>query len=180
MIASSGRRLSSLVNDILDFSRIKKNDLPLDLQPVGLYAIADVVLALSSPLAEGKGLRLDNQVSKRIPLVQADENRLQQILHNLVGNAIKFTEQNSVRVTAEEREGCVAVTVSDTGIGIPAEKYEAIFQAFEQADGSTVREYGGTGLGLTVTKQLIELHKGETANPFRSVLACTPARSSWA
>ncbi|MCB0559561.1 MAG: tetratricopeptide repeat protein [Lewinellaceae bacterium] len=160
MIAASGRRLSSLVNDILDFSRIKKNDLPLQLSPADLYAATDVVLALSGPLAKGKGLKLYNQVPKRIPLVEADENRLQQILHNLVGNAIKFTEDGSVRVTAEEQEGCVAITVSDTGIGISAEKHEAIFHAFEQADGSVVREYGGTGLGLTVTKQLVELHRG--------------------
>ncbi len=160
MIAASGRRLSSLVNDILDFSRIRKNDLPLQLRPADLYAVTDVVLALSGPLAEGKGLKLYNQVPRQIPLVVADENRLQQILHNLVGNAIKFTEDGSVRVTAEERDGCVAVTVSDTGIGIPPEKHQAIFNAFEQADGSTVREYGGTGLGLTITKQLVELHKG--------------------
>ncbi len=160
MIAASGRRLSSLVNDILDFSRIKKNDLPLNLRPADLYAATDIVLALSTPLAQEKGIKLYNQIPKRIPLVEADENRLQQILHNLVGNAIKFTDGGSVRVSAEEREGLLAVTVSDTGIGIPADKQESIFNAFEQGDGSVSREYGGTGLGLTVTKQLVELHKG--------------------
>lgn len=160
MIASSGRRLSSLVNDILDFSRIRKNDLSLQLRPTDLYAAADVVLALSRPLAEGKNLKLHNKISRRIPLVEADENRLQQILHNLVGNAIKFTEDGSVRITAEEREAEVAVTVSDTGIGIPPDKHQAIFNAFEQADGSVAREYGGAGLGLTVTRQLVELHRG--------------------
>ena len=92
--------------------------------------------------------------------MEADENRLQQILHNLVGNAIKFTEDGSVRITAEERDGVVAVTVSDTGIGIPADQHESIFNAFEQGDGSVAREYSGTGLGLTITKQLVELHKG--------------------
>ncbi|MCB0586445.1 MAG: response regulator, partial [Phaeodactylibacter sp.] len=160
MIANSGRRLSSLVNDILDFSRIRKNDLPLQLRPVDLYSATDVVLALSRPLAESKNIKLYNQIPRRIPLVEADENRLQQILHNLAGNAIKFTEDGSVRITAEEREDCVAVTVSDTGIGIPADKHESIFNAFEQGDGSAAREYGGTGLGLTVTRQLVELQKG--------------------
>ncbi|MCP4950004.1 MAG: response regulator, partial [Aestuariibacter sp.] len=93
--------------------------------------------------------------------VAADENRLQQILHNLIGNAVKFTESGSVEVSAAADDERVVVRVTDTGIGIPAEKQERIFDAFEQADASIEREYGGTGLGLAVTRQLVELHGGE-------------------
>lgn len=216
MIASSGRRLSNLINDILDFSKLRHNSIELKIRPVGMREIADVVLTLSQPLVGNKSLQLINSISPDIPLVNADENRVQQILHNLIGNAIKFTEVGVVEVSAEvvtsqasqsvsRREsevvgagftkkfvgeqkepinpplqesistddssinqegveesdnGHLAITVSDTGIGIPADKLDRIFESFEQADGSTARIYGGTGLGLAVTKQLVELHNG--------------------
>lgn len=160
MIANSGKRLSHLVNDILDFSKLKNQDLILATKPVDLHAICDVVLKLSNPLAQGKNLELINAVPKDIALVEADENRLQQILHNLVGNAIKFTHKGQVEVKAEEMKDRLNISVSDTGIGIAKEKFGSIFNSFEQADGSTQREYGGTGLGLSVSKQLVELHGG--------------------
>lgn len=160
MISSSGRRLSSLVNDILDFSKIKSNELELQLRPVDLYAATDIVLTLSQPLAKDKNLQLINNIARDFPLAKADENRVQQILHNLVGNAVKFTEEGQVEVSAKETDKGLEVKVSDTGIGIKEEQLEAIFNPFEQADGSVARAYGGTGLGLTVTKQLVELHGG--------------------
>ncbi|WP_299536010.1 tetratricopeptide repeat protein [Ulvibacterium sp.] len=163
MISNSGKRLSHLVNDILDFSKLKNQDLILASKPVDLHAICDVVLKLSKPLAQGKNLELINTVPKDIPLVEADENRLQQILHNLVGNAIKFTLKGQVEVKAEvmkDNLNILNILVSDTGIGIAKEKFGSIFNSFEQADGSTQREYGGTGLGLSVSRQLVELHGG--------------------
>ena len=160
MISNSGKRLSHLVNDILDFSKLKNQDLILASKPVDLHAICDVVLKLSNPLAQGKNLELINTVPKDIPLVEADENRLQQILHNLVGNAIKFTLKGQVEVKAEVMKDNLNILVSDTGIGIAKEKFGSIFNSFEQADGSTQREYGGTGLGLSVSRQLVELHGG--------------------
>ncbi|MDH3243793.1 MAG: ATP-binding protein, partial [Saprospiraceae bacterium] len=160
MIFASGKRLANLVNDILDFSKMKNQDLVLQSQPVGLHTIVEVVLRLSEPLIIQKELELVNQVDENLPLVMGDENRLEQVLHNLVGNAIKFTETGSVTIAAEVQGDRVAVSVSDTGIGIPEDKFDTIFQSFEQADGSTAREYGGTGLGLSVSKQLIELHGG--------------------
>ncbi|MCP5000489.1 MAG: response regulator, partial [Hyphomicrobiales bacterium] len=105
--------------------------------------------------------RLLNRITAEAPVADADENRVQQILHNLVGNGIKFTNEGTVTVSAQLQDDMVAVTVSDTGIGIPAATQPQIFEAFEQADGSTARKYGGTGLGLTVTKQLVELHGGQ-------------------
>ncbi|MGB3206501.1 MAG: ATP-binding protein [Crinalium sp.] len=162
MIVSSGKRLATLVNDILDFSKLKHHSLELQIQPVGMREIANVVLTICQPLTRNKPLQLINQISPEIPLVDADENRVQQILHNLVGNAIKFTDSGVVEVSANvHKDMWLAVSVKDTGIGIPSNKLDRIFESFEQADGSTARLYGGTGLGLAVTKKLVELHGGE-------------------
>ena len=160
IIANSGKRLSHLVNDILDFSKLKNKDLELSLGPVDVHAISSIVLRLSTPLVSDKKLRLINSISKEAPLVEADENRLQQILYNLVGNAIKFTHKGYITLTTENKGDLLFISIADTGIGIPEDKLEVIFNSFEQADGSTQREYGGTGLGLSVTKQLVELHGG--------------------
>lgn len=170
MIASSGRRLAQLVNDILDFSELKHRQLKLQIKPVDIRGITDLVLRICQPLTQTKSLQLVNQMSRDLPPIQADENRLQQILYNLIGNAIKFTESGVIEVsakilpeTSDSSSGNpqIAITVADTGIGIPEDKLDRIFQAFEQGDGSTARKYGGTGLGLAVTKQLVELHGGQ-------------------
>ena len=160
MIASSGRRLANLVNDILDFSKLKHENLELSIKPVGVREIADLVLILSRPLVGKKNLQLINLIDPDIPLVAADENRLQQIFYNLIGNAIKFTDTGKIEVLASVNHQNVEIAVADTGIGIPSNKLETIFTSFEQGDGSTARKYGGTGLGLAVTKQLVELHGG--------------------
>ena len=93
-------------------------------------------------------------------MANADENRVQQILHNLVGNAIKFTEEGTICIEAEKQDGWLSITVADTGIGIPKEKQETVFHSFEQGDGSVAREYGGTGLGLAICKGLAEQMHG--------------------
>ncbi|MDY7031911.1 MAG: ATP-binding protein, partial [Thermodesulfobacteriota bacterium] len=160
MIAGSGHRLLELVNDILDFAKLKNQGLELQQKPVGIHSLVDVVLAFSQSLIGGKELKLINSVPDNLPLAYADEHRLEQILFNLIGNSIKFTETGEVEVFAKEDKDQLIITISDTGIGIPPEKHEKIFESFEQADGSTAREYGGTGLGLAVTKQLLELHGG--------------------
>ncbi|MEZ4808940.1 MAG: ATP-binding protein [Allomuricauda sp.] len=160
MIANSGKRLSHLVNDILDFSKLKNKDLELSPKPVDVHAISSIVLRLSNPLVKDKKLKLINSIPKEVPLVEADENRLQQILYNLVGNAIKFTHKGYITLSSEIQENRLAISIADTGIGIQDDKLDIIFNSFEQADGSTQREYGGTGLGLSVTKQLVELHGG--------------------
>jgi signal transduction histidine kinase/CheY-like chemotaxis protein len=160
MIVNSGKRLYNLINDILDFSKLKNRDLVLSFQPVDIYSVTNLVLKVSESLSKGKQLKLINSIPKDIPLVNADENRLQQILYNLIGNAIKFTEEGEVVVNAEALNTMLSISVSDTGIGIPKEKFADIFKSFEQVDGSTERVYGGTGLGLSVTKQLVELHGG--------------------
>ena len=172
MIVNSGKRLSNLVNDITDFSRLKNHNIDLQLKAVDLKSMTDTILTLLKPVVSGKPVELINAIDENIPPVEADENRLQQIFSNLLGNAIKFTHEGSIKVDAKviysnEDESThikarnIQIVISDTGIGIPADKFDSIFQSFEQADTSISREYGGTGLGLPISKQLVELHKGE-------------------
>jgi len=160
LIVTSGRRLTQLVNDLLDFSQLKHKKIELNIKPIGIREITDVILMLSRPLIGHKTLNLINKVDPNVPPVDADENRVQQILYNLVGNAIKFTESGTVEVSAAVVARELAITVADTGIGIPTDKLDRIFESFEQVDGSIAREYGGAGLGLAVTKQLVQLHGG--------------------
>jgi len=161
MIVSSGRRLFSLVNDILDFSQLKQKEINLQIKALDIRTLTEIVLAQTKPLIGSKKLQLSNTIPSDLPPINADENRIQQILYNLVGNAIKFTEQGQVEISAEIANKELAITVSDTGIGVLPEKCERIFEAFEQADGGTARIYGGTGLGLAVTQQLVHLHGGK-------------------
>jgi signal transduction histidine kinase len=160
IVANSGKRLSNLVNDILDFTKLKNNDITLQLKPLDLKVIIDTVIVLSRPLIKGKDLTLVSEIDDSLPAIHADENRIQQILYNLIGNAVKFTESGEVVVSAAVTDGKVAVSIRDTGIGIAENKFDKIFESFEQADGSTARLYGGTGLGLSITKKIVELHGG--------------------
>lgn len=245
MISQSGHRLGNLVNDILDFSKLKSHNIELQLKAVDVRSLAETVLAISQSFVKNKNLQLVNAIPSDLTPAEADENRLQQILYNLIGNAIKFTEKGRVEISAEissdrnnaenqeflpspssineigfyrgqvilpsnqgkktadsdksltqtinsstltyrgrssdyseqsleknnseenrnlasikQNQPQIIITVSDTGIGISDNNLNRIFESFEQADGSTSRKYGGTGLGLTVTKQLVELHGG--------------------
>ena len=161
MIITSGKRLTSLVNDLLDFSKMKNQDLQLNVKPVGLGPLTDVVLQVCKPLVQNKSVKLINEVEGNLPLVLGDENRLQQILYNLIGNAIKFTEKGEIKVKASTQEDSVKVEIEDTGVGIAEDKLPGIFEEFSQVDGSAQREHAGTGLGLSISKKLVELHGGE-------------------
>jgi len=161
MVIASGKRLSNLVNDILDFSKMKNHELALNIQPVDLYTMTDVVLTLSRPLLKDRNLQLINAVPKDCSALAVDENRLLQILHNLVGNAIKFTETGTVTVSSNTEKDRIKINITDTGIGLPENKLNTIFESFEQAQGNIARGYGGTGLGLAISKQLVELHGGK-------------------
>ncbi|MDF3819271.1 SpoIIE family protein phosphatase [Leptospira sp. 96542] len=160
MIISSGKRLSSLVDDILDFSKMKNRDLDLDLKSIDLHQISDLVLVISRPLYFTKNLQVRNNISLDFPPILGDEARLQQILFNLIGNAIKFTEKGRIELSASVVDKMAKISIADTGIGIPKNQFVDIFKSFEQADSSTTRKFGGTGLGLAITKRLVELHGG--------------------
>ncbi len=166
LVNVSARRLATLVNDILDFSKMKNGSITLQQKPVDLYSLTDLVLMIQEPLASARNITLVNNVDPELPPVMGDENRIQQVLHNLVGNSIKFTPSGSVEVFAEYFEPAwknpyIALRVKDTGIGIPIHRQHEIFDSFVQGDGSVSREYGGTGLGLAVSKKLVELMGGE-------------------
>lgn len=160
MVSACGRRLSTLVDDILDFSKMKSGELRLDRQAVLPASAIDSVLQLSQPLIKGKDLQLINEVPADCPAVDVDPNRFLQILHNLIGNGIKFSNQGSVRVRATDQGATIRFEVIDTGIGIPEDKQEDIFKMFEQVESSLTRSQGGTGLGLAITKRLVEAHEG--------------------
>lgn len=161
LLMASGRRLSNLVNDILDFAKLRHQDLRLALRAVDVASAVSLVLKTLEPLAAGKGLDLHQQTPADLPLARADEDRLQQILYNIVGNAVKFTNTGSVIVQASQEGGMVRISVQDTGPGIPEDKLEAIFESFEQLDGAADRIQGGTGLGLAITRKLIQSHGGD-------------------
>ncbi|GLI63472.1 hypothetical protein VaNZ11_006446, partial [Volvox africanus] len=157
----SGKRLLQLINDILDAAKMKQGTLVIKHEKVDIKRLVTDVLDLSLPLVR-KGVRLVNNVGN-VPKIVGDNGRIVQILYNLVGNAAKFTRQGVISITAgvSEDNMKVYVTVSDTGVGIPKEKVPKIFGAFEQADMSTTRRYGGTGLGLHLVKELVKAHCGD-------------------
>ena len=157
----SANSLLTVINDILDFSRIEAGK--LQLEPVDFNIrenLADTMKGLALR-AHQKNLELACDIEPTVPeMLAGDPGRLRQIIVNLVGNAIKFTEQGDIvvqaRVESQTKEQvCLHFTVADTGIGIPAEKHQAIFSAFEQVDGSSTRKYGGTGLGLAISSRLV-------------------------
>ncbi|MDR7091616.1 two-component regulator propeller domain-containing protein [Cellvibrio fibrivorans] len=162
LIAASGKRLAALVDDILDFAKLKNQGVVLHKKAVDLRVLVDIVITLSRPLIGDKPLTLHNHVPENLPAAYADEDRLLQILHNLIGNAVKFTHEGSINIYAEvnEKDDQILVQIADSGIGIAAEHLTTIFQPFQQVDGRAERVYGGTGLGLSITKQLVELHGG--------------------
>ena len=160
LITQSAFRLSTLVNDILDLAKIKNDDLSLELKPVDVASVCAVVLDLTTPLINTKKVEIVKSIPDSLPLVLADENRLYQIVHNLINNAVKFTHQGQICISAVTDKGKVYVEVSDTGIGISPQQINDIFNPFTQIDSSSTRVYGGTGLGLSITKKLIELHGG--------------------
>ncbi|MBE9561864.1 MAG: response regulator, partial [Proteobacteria bacterium] len=155
MIVASGRRLANIINDILDFSKQKYKNIELQLEAIDIKKVADIVLRFCQPLVGNKNLQLINEVPNDLPLADADENRVQQILHNLVGNAIKFTKRGRIQISAVSKPNCLHIIISDTGIGIPTDKINHIFQSFEEGINK------GSGLGLAISKQLVLLHKGE-------------------
>lgn len=163
IISSSSKRLNSLVNDILDYSKLKHKDIELNINQMNLRNVVDVVLTVfnTSMLHKYKKVSLQNKIPNKISKVYADEDRLYQIIYNLVGNAVKFTDKGEISINALEKGNFLEVSVSDTGIGVPKDKLQDIFKSFEQADASVSRGYGGTGLGLSITKKLVNLHGGE-------------------
>ncbi len=158
-VRTSGETLLSLIEEVLDFSKIEAGRLDLSARPFALAAFVEEAVELLGPRAQAKGLEICCYVDERLPArVLGDAARLRQVLFNLAGNAIKFTERGGVSIIVEPsvQPDAIAISVRDTGIGISAEDQTRIFLEFEQADGGSTRKFGGTGLGLTISKRIIE------------------------
>jgi signal transduction histidine kinase/DNA-binding response OmpR family regulator len=168
-VRDSGEALLSIINDILDFSKIEAGDLELESRPFELRDCVESALALVGLPAESKGLELIAQMSDNCPeMVLGDATRFRQVIVNLLGNAVKFTAKGEVIVTVTAgqpdpgQDGVpIRVAVSDTGIGIPADRLDRLFRSFSQVDSSTTREYGGTGLGLAIGRRLARAMGGD-------------------
>jgi CheY-like chemotaxis protein len=158
-VRTSGDTLLSLIEEILDFSKIEAGRLDLEARPFALTALIEEVVELLAPRAQAKGIETASYVDERLPdRVIGDAVRLRQVLLNLAGNAIKFTEHGGVAVIAEPGvwPGQITILVRDTGIGIAPEEQDRIFQEFEQIDSGTARKFNGSGLGLSISKRIVE------------------------
>ena len=159
--------LLGILNDILDLSKIEAGKLELEAVPFDLSEIVRDLVLLHSLIADQKGIELKSEIDDQLPkVVIGDPTRIRQVLVNLISNAIKFTSEGEVRIRVgvklkDKNDVLVRVEVIDTGIGIPMDKHQRLFVAFTQADGSTTRKYGGTGLGLTIVRQLVEMMRGK-------------------
>lgn len=161
LIHSSAENLLDMLNDILDISKVEAGDLELEDAPFDMRICLEDAVQLYSSIAQEKGLRLTFTYDEATPpCVMGDAGRVQQVLCNLIGNAIKFTETGGISLAVKMQGDHMRIAVNDTGIGIPENKLDSIFNKFEQADSSVTRKYGGTGLGLAITRQLVELMEG--------------------
>jgi signal transduction histidine kinase len=159
-VEKNGRHLLGLINDVLDLSKIEAGQLVLSLNDYSMQEVVHTVFTAVESLAAEKNLELKISVSSDLAYGKGDEQRISQVLLNLVGNAIKFTEKGEVRVEATASNDTFVVSVSDTGPGLSEADQQGIFEEFHQVDGSSTRKKGGTGLGLSIAKRIVELHGG--------------------
>ena len=160
-LEANGRHLLGLINDVLDLSKIEAGQLVLELSDYSIQDIAQTVRSTLEPLAADKKLAFKVEVAPRLPPGRGDGRRLTQVLINLVGNAIKFTDAGEVAIKAEANNGSFYVSIRDTGPGISAADQARLFQEFQQADNAITRKKGGTGLGLAISKRIVEMHGGK-------------------
>jgi signal transduction histidine kinase/putative methionine-R-sulfoxide reductase with GAF domain len=159
-IRSNGRHLLGLINTVLDIAKIESGQFTLNMAEYDVQSIVETVRSATESLAQNKKLTLKTDVAKKLPFGLGDEQRLTQVLLNLVGNAIKFTDAGEVRVTASAANSHFTVSVADTGPGIPPDQLTRVFEQFHQVDSSNTKAKGGTGLGLAISKQIVEMHGG--------------------
>jgi signal transduction histidine kinase len=159
-IRSNGKHLLGLINTVLDIAKIESGQFTLNMAEYAIESVVETVRSATESLAQNKKLVLKTDVAKSMPVGLGDEQRLTQVLLNLVGNAIKFTDAGEVRVSAATANSHFTVTVMDTGPGIPEEHQARIFEHFHQVDSSLTKAKGGTGLGLAIAKQIVEMHGG--------------------
>ncbi len=160
-IYDSGRNLLELINDILDISKIGAGKMEMVFEPTDLQEIArGVITTMTGQLAD-KPVKLILDLPDKLPVVLADARRIRQVLTNLMGNAVKFTDEGFIKVSATYDKYQITISIEDTGIGIPADRRHAVFEQFEQVDSTSTRRYGGTGLGLPLSREFVRLHGGD-------------------
>ena len=159
-VQSNGKHLLGLINDVLDLSKIEAGQLSLSLTDYSIHDMVQGVHTAVEPLANSKKLLFKTEIPDNLPPAHGDDRRLSQVLLNLVGNAIKFTDAGEVAVKAAASNGTYTISVRDTGPGIAAEDQMKIFEEFQQADNSQTKAKGGTGLGLSIAKRIVEMHGG--------------------
>lgn len=160
LVQNSARHLLALINDVLDISKIEAGELNIEFAPVPINPTIESVLKTMEPLAHQKGLVLESQLDPATGMVTGDSRRIEQVIMNLISNAVKFTDTGTILVTSAVKSGQVIITVKDSGIGIRPEDLSTLFRPFHQIDSGTTRKHEGTGLGLSISKKLVELHGG--------------------
>ena len=160
-ILISAEHLLTLINDILDLSKIEAGHMEIHPVSFQLETLVDVCLHTLEPMLQSERIQLRKEIDPDLSLLSTDRDKVQQILMNLLSNAVKFTPAGSITITAQQHDGEITIAVADTGIGIPAEALEHVFEEFRQVDSSTTRQYGGTGLGLSISRRLAQLLGGD-------------------
>ena len=161
LIDKNANHLLSLINEVLDMAKIEAGRLSVTLGPANLYEVLEDVVKTTAPLVRQNNLSmsLENNIPEDL-IIMADDMRIKQVMINIIGNSMKFTQEGTIQVEAKKDNDTIRIQVKDTGIGIPPELLETIFEAFSQVDTSTTRKAGGTGLGLPISKRFIEMHNG--------------------
>ncbi|HYD05259.1 MAG TPA: GAF domain-containing sensor histidine kinase, partial [Reyranella sp.] len=159
-VQTNGRHLLGLINDVLDLSKIEAGQFTLAIEDYSAADMVSTVVAATESLARTKGLALTTRIAPGLPMGKGDARRLAQVLLNLVGNALKFTDKGGVEIGANRTDGRFEFSVADTGPGIPEADQKRIFEEFQQVDNSSTRKKGGTGLGLSISRKIVELHGG--------------------
>lgn len=160
-IYNSGKHLLEIINSILELSKIEAGRTDLDIKSFTLEPMVDEIIAATQSLLVGRPLKLEKNIESSLPEIEADMTKIRQVIYNLVSNAVKFTEEGAILISAARDGEWIIVRITDTGIGIDKEHIQSIFERFRQVDGSTTRKAGGTGLGLNIAKKFIELHRGQ-------------------
>ena len=161
-IIKSGKHLLELISNILDISKIEAGKMELEIEKISLPGIIDDTISIINVLAEKRNVVIKTEIDPQLDFIDGDSQKIKQILLNILNNAVKFSkdEGGTITVTTRKDGDMAKISLSDTGIGIKEEDLNRLFKEFEQLDSGIIRKYGGTGLGLTISKKLVELHGG--------------------
>ena len=172
IVQDSGRHLLNLINDVLDISKIEAGQLSLEPTVFDIRQSVEKAVRMVSPLAEHKGVALEAAISGDVGAARNDQRRVEQVLINILNNAVKFTEEGRVRVSCSREKEHYVLDVSDTGVGIAPEELDAIFKPFHQSETGRMRRHEGTGLGLSICRRIVDMMGGAIG------VASTPGRGS--